>query len=447
MIRIFIPLVAISLAGSAAAQKAGFGAAAIRPAVVAGGDFGDAPDDLHNPDDYPSLAAEAGPFHREVTQEWIGRAWAPDTTVEVDSLQIDGDVESVDALLLHIDAVSIPAPSALRVAITARGPFDHIRYVNVLIDNDRDGDWDGLGPLREHVGVNIPVDLSMLPDNGRSGTRTVTVQTPTFFYSHNRVLGPTWLRVTLTDEPIDAGLGPWTGHGPDAGFARGETEDHWIELKGEPTPDCEMDFTVEDAAGPIPFVPMRRDQGRMIFNVVNKGAAACPELPGHIAAQAGAHPSNKTPPTFVLDQAGPCVATVGHPGQVSLEPVDVWFSIAPDRRAETANWSCKGDFACVAHCPYRLTYMSPVSGLVQTVKWTPYVFVDLKWLLWGSMLGELLPGACGNGVVDEYEQCDDGNVLDGDGCSALCQPDEGRLAVEPRLEVQPARDEADRQAR
>jgi MYXO-CTERM domain-containing protein len=28
---------------------------------------------------------------------------------------------------------------------------------------------------------------------------------------------------------------------------------------------------------------------------------------------------------------------------------------------------------------------------------------------------------CGNGAVDPNETCDDGNITDGDGCSALCQ--------------------------
>lgn len=27
---------------------------------------------------------------------------------------------------------------------------------------------------------------------------------------------------------------------------------------------------------------------------------------------------------------------------------------------------------------------------------------------------------CGNGVVDTGEECDDGNTVDGDGCSAAC---------------------------
>ncbi len=32
-----------------------------------------------------------------------------------------------------------------------------------------------------------------------------------------------------------------------------------------------------------------------------------------------------------------------------------------------------------------------------------------------------VPAVCGNGVIEGTEQCDDGNVVDGDGCSAICE--------------------------
>ena len=34
---------------------------------------------------------------------------------------------------------------------------------------------------------------------------------------------------------------------------------------------------------------------------------------------------------------------------------------------------------------------------------------------------EAVSGTCGNGVLDKFEQCDDGNLTNGDGCSSLCQ--------------------------
>lgn len=36
-------------------------------------------------------------------------------------------------------------------------------------------------------------------------------------------------------------------------------------------------------------------------------------------------------------------------------------------------------------------------------------------------LVEAAPGTCGDGVLDNFEQCDDGNSTNGDGCSSLCQ--------------------------
>lgn len=35
-----------------------------------------------------------------------------------------------------------------------------------------------------------------------------------------------------------------------------------------------------------------------------------------------------------------------------------------------------------------------------------------------------IAGSCGNGMLDADEKCDDGNVIDGDGCSADCQSSE-----------------------
>jgi cysteine-rich repeat protein len=55
------------------------------------------------------------------------------------------------------------------------------------------------------------------------------------------------------------------------------------------------------------------------------------------------------------------------------------------------------------------------------------IFSSLFFLLTGMACIFLAPpteaalGTCGNGVVDKFEQCDDGNLGNGDGCSSLCQ--------------------------
>ena len=42
-----------------------------------------------------------------------------------------------------------------------------------------------------------------------------------------------------------------------------------------------------------------------------------------------------------------------------------------------------------------------------------------------GMLGTIPSATCGNGIVQGLEQCDDGNLRNGDGCSSTCQADRG----------------------
>lgn len=42
----------------------------------------------------------------------------------------------------------------------------------------------------------------------------------------------------------------------------------------------------------------------------------------------------------------------------------------------------------------------------------------------GSCAGKPRRPACGNGIVEDGETCDDGNTVDGDGCSSTCIPDD-----------------------
>jgi cysteine-rich repeat protein len=43
--------------------------------------------------------------------------------------------------------------------------------------------------------------------------------------------------------------------------------------------------------------------------------------------------------------------------------------------------------------------------------------------------------SCGNGILEEpYEECDDGNFVSGDGCSALCQDETEEPPIEPPIE-------------
>ena len=43
----------------------------------------------------------------------------------------------------------------------------------------------------------------------------------------------------------------------------------------------------------------------------------------------------------------------------------------------------------------------------------------------GPVFVATIAGICGNGVVEANEECDDGNTVDGDGCSSTCNIEEG----------------------
>jgi cysteine-rich repeat protein len=62
-------------------------------------------------------------------------------------------------------------------------------------------------------------------------------------------------------------------------------------------------------------------------------------------------------------------------------------------------------------------------GLTNTVVYPVVVNPSRPWILyagtWGGGVFDL--ETCGNGILDPGEQCDDGNLVDGDGCSATCQ--------------------------
>ena len=45
------------------------------------------------------------------------------------------------------------------------------------------------------------------------------------------------------------------------------------------------------------------------------------------------------------------------------------------------------------------------------------------------------PPNCGDGVVDSDEECDDGNLSSGDGCSDICQVESGNPGCGDRKSV------------
>ena len=105
-------------------------------------DFGDAPDPL-----FPTLAKNDGARHKDVSRAWFGQSvdTERDAADQVDVLAKTGD--SFDDGLLG----AIP----LEFSVT-NNDWDGPVYVNVLLDINKDGDWEDQG---EWVVQNMAVDV------------------------------------------------------------------------------------------------------------------------------------------------------------------------------------------------------------------------------------------------------------------------------------------------
>lgn len=113
---------------------------------------------------------------------------------------------------------------------TANCGNETVAYLNVLVDFNFDGDWNdnldcsgiagGSGCTHEWAVKNMPVSI---------GFGCQDHFTPPIVGGSAE--GDTWLRITLTDGPVDDDF-PWAGSAnrPDGQYAGGETEDYLIRI-------------------------------------------------------------------------------------------------------------------------------------------------------------------------------------------------------------------------
>ncbi|HUS90778.1 MAG TPA: PEP-CTERM sorting domain-containing protein [Phycisphaerae bacterium] len=189
------------------------------------GDYGDAPDPT-----FPSLYASLGVHHVDVSKEWIGAGLTSTTTVEPDAWPANGDVD--DGYGWWVRETDIFGQAKTWFITRASydptlSTADEARYLNVLLDVDGSGSWDG---GNEWAVQNERVHFETLPA-GVNGIYVV-VRVPDAIDPAN--LANSWTRVTLGDSEVPDGSGAW------AEMARGETED-WIgamaQPGGPPAPD------------------------------------------------------------------------------------------------------------------------------------------------------------------------------------------------------------------
>jgi len=144
-------------------------------------DFGDAPDPS-----YPSRLASNGARHSGPKNFYFGT----NVDYEVDSRQVNADVPFDDGLV-----------GRTPITFYVENQSASYRFVNVLVDYNRDGDWNDPG---EWV---APRNLVV----GLSGYYSVQPNLP----------DNTWMRTTITDIPLANYVGSWP-----TVFNRGETEDY-----------------------------------------------------------------------------------------------------------------------------------------------------------------------------------------------------------------------------
>jgi len=220
------------------------------------GDYGDAPDgsDSYYPvpsgqppimGNFPTLfntsnsrVGAPGVHHLVVGEEWFGPPGAvPSAELDAtDPADPDGIAnlvgndkfdDGLPPVPFFIVLTSLPPQCTItfRVSVAAGAP-DIDRYVNIVIDWDRSGDWklNPAGVAEEWVIKNLVVRVP-------PGT-SKWITTPPFAWGQGAVLAPQifWLRMNLSREVLDpspAGpwgvVGGWDGSGV---FTHGETEDY-----------------------------------------------------------------------------------------------------------------------------------------------------------------------------------------------------------------------------
>jgi hypothetical protein len=263
------------------------------------GDYGDAPDDAAH--HFPTLFATSnsrlsrpGVHHLAVGQECLGTSVSAEVDAtdpaDPDGVQNLVNTDGHDDGLIGLTFIPIAAQNmpfsgiqggtslmyaTLVVSVPAGQPIG-TRYLNVLVDTNRDQEWKNTREGKEWVLSNYPVNLAP----GTSTTMTVVCDYITT--SPPPRPADMWMRITLSREVIDknifANVGGWDGSGV---FMSGETEDYLVFSESNPDiplippppgSPCPCEFSVRFQP---PELMLLHDQTAYVDMVVTVKGAGC----------------------------------------------------------------------------------------------------------------------------------------------------------------------------
>ncbi len=259
-------------------------------------DYGDAPDDSTH--SFPteditsnSRAGSRGVHHFRVGKEMFGTSVTSEAGAR-DLADPDGipnlvDNDSDDGLLgvsfvpigdsgvpfSGVDGQTYLMQATVAVSLSAdatAGP----RYINILLDTNRDQEWRNTDEGREWVVSNYPVNIA-------PGTsQTITLPLDQITTNPAPRAADMWMRMTLTDRLIEkkqfSGLGGWDGSGA---FTHGETEDYLVFsalapdvclIPAPPAETCASEFKVRFDP---PTLMLNQDQSGVIDMIVTVSGA------------------------------------------------------------------------------------------------------------------------------------------------------------------------------
>lgn len=133
---------------------------------LAGLDFGDAPDDPSNPNDYPTLLASNGPRHVVWSDFHLGAGVSSESNART-TADADGDTFD-DGVILSGSGMLSNATAALTINVTMQNPSllaEHgdTAYVAAWFDFERDGDFGGPGDHFQVISVHDGANSMAVP--------------------------------------------------------------------------------------------------------------------------------------------------------------------------------------------------------------------------------------------------------------------------------------------